>query len=232
MHPDRRLALGLFAVSAAYLAGASAIAAPEGGYATVGPRAFPLAIGIGLAAVALRIGLRTGPRSDPSTATATTAAITTRTRTGAEGDSAPPSADGEQQQATATTAATTTRTRTGASNSSSTTTAATAAADGTTTTAATAAADGTTTTAGATTTPADWRAAGPSAVCFLLYALLLEPAGYLPATTAFIAVEARLLGSRRWRRDLAASAAVAASVYVLFGSLLGIRLPPGILGGW
>ena len=62
--------------------------------------------------------------------------------------------------------------------------------------------------------------------------MLLEPVGYLPATTAFIAVEARLLGSRRWRRDLAASIVVAASVYALFGSLLGIRLPPGILAGW
>ena len=147
MHPDRRLALGLLAVSATYLAAATAIAAPEGGYATVGPRAFPLAIGIGLAAVAVRIGLRPEPRVGPTPA-------------------------------------------------------------------------------------ADWRAAWPSVLCFLIYAVLLEPAGYLPATTAFIAVEARLLGSRRWRRDLAASVVVAASIYVLFGSLLGIRLPPGLLGAW
>ena len=147
MHPDRRFAIGLLVTAATYLAAASAIAVPEGGYATVGPRAFPLAIGIGLAAVALRIGLRPGRQGDP---------------------------------------------------------------------------DGL----------ADWRAAGPSALCFLLYAVLLEPAGYLLATTAFIAVEARLLGSRRWRRDLAASIVVAASVYALFGSLLGIRLPPGILAGW
>ena len=147
MHPDRRLAIGLLVTAATYLAAASAIAVPEGGYATVGPRAFPLAIGIGLTAVALWIGLRPGRQRDP---------------------------------------------------------------------------DG----------PADWRAAAPSVLCFLLYAVLLEPAGYLPATTAFIAVEARLLGSRRWRRDLAASIVVAASVYALFGSLLGIRLPPGILAGW
>lgn len=147
MHPDRRLALGLFALGAAYLAAGWTIPSPEGGYATVGPRAFPLAIGIGLTAAALRIGLRPGRQGDP---------------------------------------------------------------------------DG----------PADWRAAGPSALCFLLYAVLLEPVGYLPATTAFITVEARLLGSRRWRRDLAASIVVAASVYALFGSLLGIRLPPGVLAGW
>ena len=147
MHPDRRLALGLLAVSATYLAAATAIAAPEGGYATVGPRAFPLAIGFGLAAVALRIALRPEPRGGPDPT-------------------------------------------------------------------------------------ADWRAAWPSVLCFLIYAALLEPAGYLPATTAFIAVEARLLGSRRWGRDLAASVVIAASVYALFGSLLGIRLPPGPLAGW
>ena len=148
MHPDRRLALGLLAVSGGYLAAASAIASPEGGYATVGPRVFPLAIGVGLAAAALRVGLRPEPPGDPADPVA------------------------------------------------------------------------------------DWRAAAPSALCFLAYALLLERAGYLPATTAFIAVEARLLGSRRWRRDLAAGAVIAASVYALFGSLLGIRLPPGVLGGW
>ena len=147
MHPDRHLALGLLAVSAGYLAAASAIASPEGGYATVGPRVFPLAIGVGLAAAALRIGLRPDP-----------------------GDAA--------------------------------------------------------------VSAADWRAAAPSALCFLGYMLLLERAGYLLATTAFIAVEARLLGSRHWRRDLAAAVVIAVSVYALFGSLLGIRLPPGLLGGW
>ena len=61
MHPDRSLALGLLAFSAGYLAAASAIASPEGGYATVGPRVFPLAIGVGLAGVGLRIGLRPDP---------------------------------------------------------------------------------------------------------------------------------------------------------------------------
>ncbi len=147
MHSDRRLALGLLAASAGYLAAASTIASPEGGYVTVGPRVFPLGIGVGLAAVALRIGLRPDPR-----------------------DPAAPAAD--------------------------------------------------------------WRAAAPSALCFLAYMLLLERAGYLLSTTAFVAVEARLLGSRHWRRDLAAAIVIAVSVYALFGSLLGIRLPPGLLGGW
>ena len=76
----------------------------------------------------------------------------------------------------------------------------------------------------------DWRAAAPSVLLFLAYIALLEPLGYLPATTAFIALEARLLGSRRWARDLAAAVVVAFSVYALFSLLLGLRLPAGLLG--
>ena len=66
---------------------------------------------------------------------------------------------------------------------------------------------------------------------FLAYIALLEPLGYLPATTAFITLEARLLGSRRWGRDLVAALIVAFSVYALLSLLLGLRLPPGFLVG-
>ena len=78
---------------------------------------------------------------------------------------------------------------------------------------------------------ADWRAAAPSVLLFLAYIVLLEPLGYLPATTAFITLEARLLGSRRWGRDLGAALVVAFSVYALFSLVLGLRLPAGFLGG-
>ena len=78
---------------------------------------------------------------------------------------------------------------------------------------------------------ADWRAAAPSVLLFLAYIVLLEPLGYLPATTAFITLEARLLGSRRWGRDLVAALVVAFSVYALFSLLLGLRLPAGFLVG-
>jgi len=78
---------------------------------------------------------------------------------------------------------------------------------------------------------ADWRAAAPSVLLFLAYIVLLEPLGYLPATTAFITLEARLLGSRRWGRDLLAALVVAFSVYALFSLLLGLRLPAGFLVG-
>ena len=69
-----------------------------------------------------------------------------------------------------------------------------------------------------------------SALVFLAYLLLLEPVGYLLATVAFITVEARLLGSRAWLRDLIVSVVITASVYTVFNLLLGIRLPAGLIG--
>ena len=152
MHPDRRLAAGLFAIGAGYLGAAFLISEPEGGYAAVGPRGFPIGIGIALVAGSLRIAFGANGAADPPATAASPA-------------------------------------------------------------------------------PADWRAAAPSALLFLAYIALLEPAGYLLSTTAFIALEARLLGSRRWGRDLLASLAVTVSVYVLFSLLLGLRLPAGFLAG-
>ena len=57
MRPDRSLAPVLFVLSAGYLAAAFLISEPGGQYAAIGPRAFPVAIGIGLVACSLWIGL-------------------------------------------------------------------------------------------------------------------------------------------------------------------------------
>ena len=76
----------------------------------------------------------------------------------------------------------------------------------------------------------DWRAAGASAAVFLAYLACLVPLGYPLATTAFIVAESRALGSRAWRRDLAAGAVIAAAAYLAFRLLLGIRLPAGPFG--
>ncbi|MCY4635901.1 MAG: tripartite tricarboxylate transporter TctB family protein [Acidobacteria bacterium] len=162
---DRGLGAGLLAIGGGYLAAAFLISEPEGGYAAVGPRVFPVAIGIALVAVALRTAFRTrGGTGAPSSGTAEA-----QTAPAPASDAVPPAAD--------------------------------------------------------------WRAAAPSALIFLAYILLLEPLGYLLATAAFIALEARLLGSRRWRRDLLAALVVSVSVYALFSLLLGLRLPAGLLGG-
>ena len=78
--------------------------------------------------------------------------------------------------------------------------------------------------------PMDWRAAAVAALVFLAYLACLGPLGYPLATTAFIVAESRALGSRAWRRDLAAAAVIAAAAYLGFRLLLGIRLPAGPFG--
>ena len=50
------------------------------------------------------------------------------------------------------------------------------------------------------------------------------------ATTGFIVAESRALGSRAWRRDLAAGVVIAGAAYLGFRLLLGIRLPAGPFG--
>ncbi len=171
---ERRLGAGLLALGAGYLAAAFLISEPEGGYAAVGPRVFPIGIGIALVTVAVSMAFRTrgaarSPSSGGANAQAAPAADEVEARAGPPSDGAP--------------------------------------------------------------SAADWRAAAPSVLLFLAYIVLLEPLGYLPATTAFITLEARLLGSRRWGRDLAAALVVAFSVYALFSLLLGLRLPAGFLVG-
>ena len=144
MNPDRVFAAAALAASGGYLAAGLSITAPAGGYDLVGPRTFPLAIGVGLAASAVWIGCRAAP-------------------TAGQG-------------------------------------------------------------------PMDWRAAGVSALVFLAYLACLVPLGYPLATTAFIVAGSRALGSRAWRRDLAAGALIAAAATLGFRLLLGIRLPAGPFG--
>ena len=144
MTRDRSLAAVLFLVSAGYLVVAFQISEPGGPSATIGPRAFPIAIGIGLVVCSVWVGLTGSARRElPSI---------------------------------------------------------------------------------------DWRVAAMSALAFLAYVVLLEPAGYLLTTVAFIATESRLLGSRAWVRDLVVSVVITASVYTVFNVLLGIRLPAGVMG--
>ena len=69
-----------------------------------------------------------------------------------------------------------------------------------------------------------------TAFAFLIYVSVLGRIGFLVATTLFITVESRLLGSRAWRRDVIVSLGITLSVYLLFSVVLGIRLPAGFLG--
>jgi putative tricarboxylic transport membrane protein len=63
----------------------------------------------------------------------------------------------------------------------------------------------------------------------IAYILVFEITGYVPATTALIFLTARILHSRRWLRDLAVSAFIAAAAYVVFELVLHKGLPQGWL---
>ena len=145
MKLDRILAVSLVLVSSGYLALSFLIPEPSAAYATVGPRAFPIVIGIGLISSSIWIGL--------SEARSPVAPIFV-----------------------------------------------------------------------------DWRLFLFTAITFLAYILLLEPVGYLLATVGLITLEARLLGSHDWFRNLILSVVITASVYGVFNLLLDIRLPGGVMG--
>jgi putative tricarboxylic transport membrane protein len=61
------------------------------------------------------------------------------------------------------------------------------------------------------------------------YAVLLGPLGYILATAAFLPLSARIIGSRKPRRDVLVGIALGLVVYFGFTQVLGVRLPPGVL---
>ncbi len=63
----------------------------------------------------------------------------------------------------------------------------------------------------------------------LLYGLAVEPAGFIPASTALFALVARGFDSRRWLMNVAVGAVLAAIIFALFNYGLGLTLPPGPL---
>jgi len=85
-----------------------------------------------------------------------------------------------------------------------------------------------------------WPTTGLVAGVLVAYALALDGfeigplelpgLGYVVATSLFVPVVARVLGSRSPVRDVVAGLAIAIGVYVGFTQFLGVRLPAGILG--
>jgi putative tricarboxylic transport membrane protein len=64
-----------------------------------------------------------------------------------------------------------------------------------------------------------------TALLLAAYAALFERLGFIAATTIFMTLEARVLGSRRWARDAVVSVVVAVAAYTLFDRVLNVRLP-------
>lgn len=77
----------------------------------------------------------------------------------------------------------------------------------------------------------DWRTLALLSAVFLGHVALLNTLGFaLAGTLLFFGVGAAL-GSRRWTRDLAVSVVLATAVHLLFGRVLGVGLPAGLLEG-
>ena len=81
------------------------------------------------------------------------------------------------------------------------------------------------------TLPTDWRAVGLLAVALILYLLLMQPAGFVPASTVLFASAAFAMGSRRTVRDLILGLLFSLLLYLAFTAGLGLRLPLGFLEG-
>jgi putative tricarboxylic transport membrane protein len=85
-----------------------------------------------------------------------------------------------------------------------------------------------------------WPTVGLAALMLVAYALALDGVeigplevpglGYIVATTLFLPLTARALGSRSPLRDTVAGLAAAVVIYFGFTEYLGVRLPAGILG--
>lgn len=75
----------------------------------------------------------------------------------------------------------------------------------------------------------DWRTTAVVLVALVAYALTLGLLGYVLATTWFIPIVARILGSRRPGRDVVIGVLLGVVVYVGFTQFLGVRLPAGLL---
>jgi putative tricarboxylic transport membrane protein len=74
-----------------------------------------------------------------------------------------------------------------------------------------------------------WAALTICLVSFFAYAFLLEPMGYLVATTLVMIVQLRWVEGRTWTVALSTSVLAAVISFVMFGVWLKVPLPPGII---
>jgi putative tricarboxylic transport membrane protein len=81
------------------------------------------------------------------------------------------------------------------------------------------------------TLPTDWRCISLLALALLAYLFLIEPVGFIIASTALFVGAAFAMGSRRLARDIVIGIVMATILYVVFNRGLGLSLPAGILEG-
>ncbi|MDH5759220.1 MAG: tripartite tricarboxylate transporter TctB family protein [Gemmatimonadota bacterium] len=73
-----------------------------------------------------------------------------------------------------------------------------------------------------------WRRMGGGALSFLVFAVLLEPAGFFVACTLCVALMSTMFGASRWQ-SAAAGVGVSAALWGLFVRILALPLPLGDL---
>lgn len=78
--------------------------------------------------------------------------------------------------------------------------------------------------------PGSWKPIALSLVFLFLFVFVLERLGYVLSTLGLIAVLLRVLRPQRWWVVFSVASVTAVVSYLLFGTLLGIDLPKGILG--
>jgi putative tricarboxylic transport membrane protein len=77
--------------------------------------------------------------------------------------------------------------------------------------------------------PMDWAAFGWVSGGIIAYGLLVEPLGFIIASTVLFVMVARGFDSRRWALNAATGLVLAVLVFAIFNYGLGLTLPPGIL---
>jgi putative tricarboxylic transport membrane protein len=80
---------------------------------------------------------------------------------------------------------------------------------------------------GAAEEPVSWTSLTQVAALLAAYVAAFLPLGFIASSTLFMIGGARILGSRRWARDLAAAALLSVISYAVFTILLGLDLPDG-----
>lgn len=73
----------------------------------------------------------------------------------------------------------------------------------------------------------DWSVIFFIAIALALYALLINPAGFIVASAVLFFVSAYAMGSRRYLRDAIIALILAVAIFALFDGWLGVRLPDG-----
>lgn len=77
----------------------------------------------------------------------------------------------------------------------------------------------------------DYAALGWCVAGFVIFALTLETVGWVIAAALLFWCVTRGIGSRRPLFDASVALLVSSSVYLIFGGVLGLNLPPGFLAG-